>query len=72
MEQIKTRAAKYPHIEVALADQDSNVFYILGMVSRALKEAVGQDEASAYYREATSENTYAHVLDTTLRWVTVV
>src|SRR5262245_21675370 len=64
--------AKYPHVEVRLTGQDGNAFYILGRVMASLRRAgVPETEVQHYHRLATSGN-YDHLLQTTLRWVTVL
>jgi hypothetical protein len=62
---------KYPDIEVQLTGQDGNAFMILGAVQRALREAVGPAEASAFMDDATAGD-YNDLLTTAMRWVTVL
>jgi hypothetical protein len=63
---------KYPEIEVELVGQDGNAFAIMGRVRAALKGAgVPQAEVDAYTAESTSGD-YDHLLQTAMRWVTVL
>ena len=62
---------KYPTVKVTLVGEDGNAFFILGRVSRALREA-GVDAATIkeYSDEATSGD-YNHLLAVTMSWVDV-
>ena len=62
---------KYPDIEVQLTGEDGNAFFIIGRVGRALRKGkVDKAEIEAYTNEAMSGD-YDHVLQTTMRWVSV-
>lgn len=62
---------KYPQIEVQLTGEDGNAFFIIGRVGRALRKGgVDKEEIEAYTNDAMSGN-YDHVLQTTMRWVSV-
>lgn len=70
---------RYPDIEVQLTGQDGNAYAILGTVQKALRthlNAEGMDaeaidsEVAEYHRQATEGN-YDHLLQVTMRWVTV-
>lgn len=63
---------RYPDIQVRLTDETGNVFFILGKVRKALKEAgLRAEQISAYTSEATSDD-YNHFLRTTRKWVDVL
>ena len=62
---------KYPDIEVRLSGEDGNAFFIIGRVSKALKQAgVPADEVDEFLSEAMSGD-YDHLLQTCIRWVEV-
>jgi len=62
---------KYPNITVRLIGEDGNAFFILGMVTKALKRAgVAQAEIEAFAAEATAGN-YDDLLATVMRTVVV-
>ena len=62
---------KYPDIEVRLSGEDGNAFFIIGRVSKALKQAgVPADEVDEFRSEAMSGD-YDHLLQTCIRWVEV-
>lgn len=61
---------KYPHVNVELAGQDGNAFFIIGRTASALRSAgVPKEEIDAFVGEATSGD-YYHVLQTVTEWVT--
>lgn len=62
---------KYPQVQVQLTGEDGNAFMILGLVSRAMKEAgIPPDEIAAFHQEATTAD-YEHLLRTAQAWVEV-
>ena len=62
---------KYPEVEVELIGQSSNAFAIMGTVKNALSRAgVSEEEVEQYMEEAMGGN-YDHLLQTTMRWVTI-
>lgn len=62
---------KYPEVEVKLVGEDGNAFAILGRVMKALGRAgIGKVEQNEYLAEATSGD-YDHLLQTTMKWVSV-
>jgi hypothetical protein len=62
---------RYPGISANLIDQNSNAFFILGTVRRALNHAgVSAEEITKFQQEATSGD-YDHLLQTVQRWVNV-
>ena len=62
--------AKFPEITIDLTGEDGNAFFILGRVSRAMKQAGIHAEFPAFQAEATSGN-YDHLLTTVMRWFSV-
>lgn len=62
---------KYPEIEVKLVGKNGNAFAILGAVRKALQQAgVPKEERDAYMDDAMAGD-YDHLLQCTMRWVTV-
>lgn len=62
---------KYPHVTVQLTGQDGNGFFIIGRVSRALKEAgVPKPEIDEYTNGAMSGD-YDNLLRVTMETVEV-
>jgi hypothetical protein len=63
---------KYPQIKVKLSGQDGNAFFILGVVTRALKNSmvVPADEIQEFLTEAKSGD-YHKLLATCMEWVDV-
>lgn len=62
---------KYPDIKVQLVGKDGNAFSILFRTRQALHKAfVPKEEQDAYMTEATAGD-YDHLLQCTMRWVTV-
>lgn len=63
---------KYPDVEVQLSGEDGNAFAIIGRVSSALRRArVPSKEISEFTDEAMSGD-YDNVLQTCMKWVTVL
>ena len=61
----------HPEIEVKLLGEDGNAFSIMGKVTQAMKRAgVDKAERDAYQAEAMSGD-YDHLIQTTMRFVTV-
>jgi hypothetical protein len=61
----------YPDIEVQLAGEDGNAFFIIGRVTKALRRAgVKNDMIKTFTNEAMGGD-YDNVLTTAMRWVTV-
>jgi hypothetical protein len=66
------QSVRYPAIQVKLIGRDSNALAVVAAVSRALEQAgVRQEEIANFYDEALSGG-YNRVLQTALRWITVV
>lgn len=62
---------KYPAVTVQLTGMDGNGFFIVTRVSAALRAAkVPQEDISAYVSEC-MDGDYDHLLQTTMRTVTV-
>ncbi len=62
---------RHPEVVVRLTGEDGNAYAILGAVLRAMRRAgVPDAERDAFTAEATASD-YAHLLATTMRWVTV-
>ena len=63
---------KFPEIEVELVGENGNAFAILGRVSKALKRGgVSNEEVDIFLNEAKSGD-YDHLLQTTMKWVSVI
>lgn len=60
----------FPHVEVQLTGEDGNGFMIMGRVAKAMRRAGLQAEADLYIKEASSGN-YDHLLQTTMKYVSV-
>lgn len=66
------QSIRFPAVKVRLIGRDGNALAIVAAVSRALEQAgVRQEEITNFYDEALSGD-YNRVLQTALRWVTVV
>jgi len=59
-------------IEVKLTGQDGNVFNLISIVSRALRENVSREEADVFFKEVTTQaKDYDHALRIMMDWVKV-
>jgi hypothetical protein len=58
-------------IEVKLTGQDGNVFNLISIVSRALRENVSREEADAFFKDVTQAKDYDHALRIMMDWVRV-
>ncbi len=66
------QSIRYPAVQVPLIGRDSDALAVVAAVSRALEQAgVRQEEITNFYDEALSGD-YNTVLQTALRWITVV
>ena len=71
MTDVQTSGPTYPDCVVELIGQDGNAFYVIGLVSRALKKhGVEQSEREEFMVEA-MDGDYVHLLQTCMKWVTV-
>lgn len=59
-------------IEVQLSGEDGNAFYIMGKVSRCLREAGATPEEVEHYLFEAKSGDYDNLLQTTCQWVNVV
>ena len=60
---------KYPGVKVRLTYMDGNAFVIIGMISRAMREAgIARSEIESFKAEATSVD-YDQLLQTCKKWV---
>lgn len=63
---------KYPNITVNLTEAGGNLFSVVGIVRRALKENnVPEEEIDRFIRE-TGNGTYEQLLQTCTQWVNVI
>lgn len=59
---------KYPDIQIELAGQDGNAFFILGKCLQAMRKAgLPQETRDAFKHEAISGD-YDHLLQTCIKW----
>lgn len=63
---------KYPQIEVILSGGDGNAFVIIGSVMKALKKGGVSAAEIEVFRDEAMEADYDHVLQTCMKWVTVL
>lgn len=62
---------KYPDIHVELVGQDGNAYNLLGICTRAMRQAgLSREERDKFFAEATSGN-YDHLLATCMEWFNV-
>ncbi|AXH47452.1 hypothetical protein SEA_HANGMAN_89 [Mycobacterium phage Hangman] len=64
-------APKYPDVHVQLTGQDGNVFFIIGKVSKALREAGHVDQVTPFVNEVTDTDSYDAALAVVMQWVEV-
>lgn len=62
---------KHPDISVQLVGQDGNVFNLMGVVIRALRENGFGDEVDDFVSEVTSSKSYHEALTVMMSWVDV-
>lgn len=63
---------KYPEIEVQLTGEDGNAFAIIGRVTKALKENGSDTSEIAIFQDEAMGGDYNDLLQTCLKWVTVL
>ena len=62
----------YPYIEVQLTGNDGNAFAVLAQIKKAMrKDPVARERIDEFMTEAISGD-YNHLLQTCMKWVTVV
>ena len=61
---------KFPEVEVQLAGQDGNGFFIAARVRQALERAGHKEGAAEFFAEALSGD-YDHLLQTAMEYVEV-
>lgn len=62
---------KFPDVQVQLSGEDGNGFFIVARVRKALERAGHREAEVEFFTEATSGD-YDHLLQTCMRWVTVL
>ena len=62
---------KHPDISVQLVGQNGNVFNLMGIVIRALRNNVSGDEVDDFISEVTSSKSYHEALAVMMQWVDV-
>ena len=64
-------SVKHPDISVQLTGQDGNVFNLMGIVIRALRNNGFGDEVDDFISEVTSSKSYHEALAVMMQWVDV-
>jgi hypothetical protein len=67
-----TYVPEYPEVYVQLTGQSGNVFFVIGKVSQAIRQAHGQEAARKFQKEARACEDYDHVLQLCIRTVHVL
>lgn len=67
----ETTGPRYPEVEVTLVGEDSNAFFIIGRVQRALRKAKVPDAEITRFAEEATAGDYDNVIATAMRWVSV-
>lgn len=60
----------FPDVHVRLVGEDGNAFFILGRVTKAMKQAGIDDVHIKRFREEAMSGDYSHLLRTVTEWVT--
>lgn len=68
----RSKQPKFPHVTVQLSGEDGNASFIIGRVIGALKSAHVYLEDQRIYRDEAMSGDYDHVIQTTMRTVTVL
>ena len=63
---------KYPEIKVKLTGKNGNAFVLMGAVSQALRKAGVSGEKNKAFMDEAMSGDYNHLLNTCMRWVTVL
>jgi len=61
----------FPDVEVRLSEEDGNVFNVIGVVARALRQGGHSDAATAFTADAMASSTYDEVLALVARMVVI-
>lgn len=64
-------SVKYPNVTVKLTGADGNVFNLLGITSRALRNAQVTPEIINTFLEEAKSGDYDHAIQTIMKWVNV-
>ena len=64
-------SVKHPDISVQLVGQNGNVFNLMGIVIRALRNNGSGDEVDDFISEVTSSKSYHEALAVMMQWVDV-
>ena len=64
-------SVKHPDISVQLTGQDGNVFNLMGVVIKALRNNGSEDEVDDFISEVTSSKSYHEALAVMMQWVDV-
>lgn len=64
-------SVKHPDISVQLTGQDGNVFNLMGVVIKALRNNGSGDEVDDFISEVTSSKSYHEALAVMMQWVDV-
>ncbi len=67
-----TDQPKYPNVEVQLSGEDGNAFFIIGRVRQALRKNGLRDSELEEFSSEAMAGDYDHVIQTAMRWVTVL
>lgn len=63
----------FPDVTVKLTDEDGNIFFIIGRITRAMKKAgVEKDEITTFTNEVMTAGSYDGALRVCMRWVNCV
>ena len=62
----------YPDIEVKLAGEDGNAFFIIGRVRQALRRGGVDEEVVAAFTEESTSGDYDNVIRTAMKYVEVL
>jgi hypothetical protein len=61
---------KHSEVTVPLSDQDGNIFFIIGRVSKAMRRAdISSEEREQFAAEVMNTRSYDEALEVVMRWV---
>lgn len=63
---------RHPEVEVQLSGNDGNGFMIVGRTSSALHRGGVPEEEIKVFRDDATSGDYNHLLQTVMKWVTVL